>query len=308
MTRICVVGAGAIGGHLAARLARGGAEVSVIARGPNLAAMQARGITVHAPGGSFTQPVRASADPQKIGPQDAVLVTAKTPALPSIAPLLPPLLGRNTPVAFVANGIPWWHEASPPHPLRDAVPMAQVLGGVVWSACTVTAPGKVTVQSAQDRLILGGTQPGPRPDAAPVLAALEAGGLSARASHDIRRDIWVKLISNLSNGPLCLLTRAHMQRSFAEPVLRAAALRVMEEALAIAAAEGHDVRDGAEGRVLRSAGLPHKPSILQDLEAGRPMEFDTLLEAPLRIAHARGVPVPTLELLVTLARVAVAGR
>ncbi|MFL1464162.1 ketopantoate reductase family protein [Roseococcus sp. DSY-14] len=305
MTRLCVVGAGAIGGHLAARLARGGAEVSVVARGPHLEAMRARGITVRAPGGAFTQPVRASADPDELGPQDGVLVTAKTPALPGIAPLLAPLLRPGTPVAFVVNGIPWWHESSPPHPLHDAVPMEQVLGGVVWSACTVTAPGEVTVQTEANRLILGGTRPGPRPDAAPILAALEAGGMAARAAPDIRRDIWLKLVNNLSNGPICLLTRAHMQASFAEPALRDAALRAMREGLAIAAAEGHDVSEGAEERVMRGVGLPHKPSILQDLEAGRPTEFDTLLEAPLRIARARGVPVPVLELLVALARVAV---
>jgi len=302
--RVCVFGAGAIGGHLAGRLARGGAEVSVVVRGPALAAMRARGITVHAPEGSFTVAVRASDDPRELGPQDAVLVTAKTPSLPAIAPLLAPLLGPDTPVAFVLNGIPWWHEESPPHPLHDALEMRRVLGGVVWSACTVSAPGEVTVQTAQNRLLLGETQAGPCGRAAPVVAALEAGGMAAVASADIRRDIWLKLVNNLTNGPLTLLSGADMRTTFAQPALRAAALAILAEGLALARAEGHDIAAGAEERVMRSAALPHKPSILQDHEAGRVTEFATLFEAPLRIARSRGVPVPMLDMLVSLARVA----
>lgn len=302
--RVCVFGAGAIGGHLAGRLAKGGATVSTVVRGANLAAMRARGLTVHAPEGSFTVPVTASEDPRALGPQDFVLVTAKTPALPAIAPLLAPLLGPDTPVAFVVNGIPWWHEQSPRHPLHDALPMRHVLGSVVWSACTVTAPGEVMVQTEQNRLILGETQPGPCGRAAPLVQALKAGGMGAIASEDIRRDIWLKLVNNLTNGPICLLTRADMKTTFSQPALRAAALAVLEEGLALARAEGQELSEGAEERVMRSTGIAHKPSILQDLEAGRPTEFATLFEAPLRIAKARGVPVPTLDTLVSLARVA----
>ncbi len=302
--RVCVFGAGAIGGHLAGRLAKGGADVSVVVRGAPLAAMRAQGLTVHAPEGSFTVPVRASDDPRALGPQDMVLVTAKTPSLPAIAPLLAPLLGPGTPVAFVVNGIPWWHEESPPHPLHDALEMRRVLGGVVWSACTVTAPGEVTVQTAQNRLMLGETRPGPCERAAPVVAALKAGGMGAIASADIRREIWLKLVNNLTNGPISLLSGADMRTTFAQPALRQAALAILAEGLAIARAEGHDIAEGAEERVLRSTVLPHKPSILQDHQAGRATEFATLFEAPLRIARARGVAVPVLDTLVSLARVA----
>nr|WP_302474508.1 ketopantoate reductase family protein [Roseococcus sp. MDT2-1-1] len=302
--RFCVFGAGAIGGHLAARLARGGAEVSVVARGAHLAAMRERGLTVETPEERFTVPVRASDDPAALGPQDAVLVTVKTPALEAAAAQIPSLLGPDTPVAFVLNGIPWWHEASPPHRLHEAVGLGRTLGGVVWSACTVEEPGTIRVQTAANRLILGETQPGPSERAAPILSALEAGGMSGVASKDIRRDIWLKLLNNLSNGPICLLSRADMRTTFSDPAVREAALSVLREGLAIAAAEGHDVSKGAEERAMRSVTLPHKPSILQDVEAGRPTEFATLFEAPLAIARARGVPTPTLDLLVALARVA----
>lgn len=300
--RICVVGAGAIGGHLAARLARGGAEVSVVARGAQLAAIQAHGLRVEAPDGRLDAPVAAAADTAALGPQDAVLVTVKTPALPEVAPLLPPLLGRDTPVAFVANGIPWWHEASPPHPLHGALGMARVLGGVVWSACTVVAPGRIRVETAANRLVLGETRPGLATRAEPLLDALRRGGMDGAASPDLRRDIWVKLANNLTNGPICLLTRADMRATFQDPALRDAALAVLREVVAIAAAEGVDIAEGAEQRALRSITLPHKPSILQDAEAGRPTEFATLFEAPLAIARARAVPTPMLETLVALAR------
>ncbi|MBX9699048.1 MAG: 2-dehydropantoate 2-reductase, partial [Acetobacteraceae bacterium] len=129
----------------------------------------------------------------------------------------------------------------------------------------------------------------------------KAGGLPCSVAPDIRTEMWGKLLNNLSNGPVCLLTRRHMQATFADPVVRAASLRAVQEGLAIAAAYGRPVPGDPEDRINLSASLPHKPSILQDLEAGRPMEIDSLLRAPLRLAREANVPAPTLELLVTLA-------
>ncbi|HET6306207.1 MAG TPA: 2-dehydropantoate 2-reductase N-terminal domain-containing protein, partial [Rhodopila sp.] len=145
--KICVYGAGAIGGHLAARLHKAGAEVSIVARGPHLAAIQAGGLTVHAIDGTHHAPVRAAADPAELGPQDAVFVTVKAPALPAVAAAIPPLLGEETPVAFVMNGIPWWYFDHLPGPhqgqslpridpgdiLRRTLGPGRAIGGVVYS-------------------------------------------------------------------------------------------------------------------------------------------------------------------------------
>lgn len=306
--RIAIVGAGAIGSHIAARYARAGAEVGVVARGAQLAAIRARGITVEAPEERFTVPVRAEAEPGALGAQDAVLVTVKAPSLPEVAPLLAPLLGPETPVAFVLNGIPWWWggravgRLDPGGVVAAAVPPARVLGGVVWSACTVTAPGTVRVQTAQSRLILGEPLGGASPRAARLAAALTPGGMTGEATEDIRTAVWTKLINNLTNGPICLLTRRDMRSTFADPVLLAAARRVMGEGLALAAALSHPVPGEAARTILRSVTIAHKPSILQDLEAGRALEFEALFEVPLDLARAAGVEVPTLELLVSLAR------
>jgi 2-dehydropantoate 2-reductase len=306
--RVCVLGAGAIGSHLAARLARGGAaEVSVLARGAPRAAIEAAGITVEAPDGHFQVRVRAAEEAAALGVQDAVLGTVKAPAVPGVLPALGPLLGAETVVAFVLNGIPFWWGAGaermdPGGRIAAALPAARLLGGVVWSACTVTAPGRVRVATAESRLLLGAPGGGAPPAAHALAAALAAGGMRGEAVADIRAEVWRKLINNLTNGPICLLTRRDMRASFADPALRDAARRVMGEGLALAAALGHPVRGVPEATILRSLSIAHKPSILQDLEAGRALEFDALFEAPLDLARGAGVAMPTLELLVALAR------
>ena len=278
--KICVFGAGAIGGHLAARLARGGAEVSVIARGPNLAAITARGLTVQSPDGEFTVRPRAAATAAELGPQDAVLVTTKQTALPSVAAAIGPLLGPETSVTFVMNGIPWWyfdHEGSvregkrlpqvdPGESLRQGIGIARTIGGVIWSACTVTEPGVVKVATKDDRLILGEPDNSASPRAQAVADALKAGGMGARVSQDIRTELWIKLIGNLANGPLCTASRLDIKAMLSDPVLRQAAVRCMQEGIAIARALGLAIDMDPEERMARSGSTAHKPSILQDLE------------------------------------------
>lgn len=309
--KICVFGAGAIGGHAAARLSRGGAEVSVVARGPQLDAIRARGLRVEAPDATFAAEIRAAQHPAELGPQDAVLVTVKAPALRSVAQSIAPLLGPDTAVAFVMNGIPWWYAGErslprldPDDAVRRAVGLGRTLGGVVWSACTVVEPGVVRVGSESSRIVLGRPDGGASPAADAIAAHLKAGGMGGVVASDIRRELWVKLLNNLTNGPICLLTRADMRTTFSEPALREAALGILREGLAIAAAEGHALEEGAEARILRSITLAHKPSILQDVEAGRPTEFAALFEAALDIGRSRGVSSPMLDTMVALARVA----
>lgn len=306
--KITVFGTGAIGSHIAARLVQAGrAEVSVIARGPQLAAIRARGITVHAPDGEFNARPRAEEQAAALGPQDAVIVTVKAPALTSVAEAIGPLLGRDTPVVFVINGIPWWWgeglaTLDPGGVVRARVGLARSIGGVVWSACTVTEPGVVKVQSASSRVIFGELDNTLSPRLRAIAATLDGPGMGGAATPDIRGAIWTKLLNNLTNGPICLLTRRDMRTTFSDPVILAAAQAVMREGLAIAAALGHPIPGDPEAQILRSVTLPHKPSILQDLEAGRALEFEALLEVPLQLARQAGVAAPMLELLVALAR------
>lgn len=309
--KICVFGPGAIGSHIAARFAKGGqAEVSVIARGPQLEAIRTRGITVETPGERFTAHPRAEQHAEALGPQDAVVVTVKAPAVPSVAAAIAPLLRPDTPVVFVLNGIPWWWDASldtldPGGVTHAAVGLQRAVGGVVWSACTVTEPGVVQVQTNANRLIMGELTGEATPRLQALAAALEAGGMGGVVSPNIRTDLWTKLLNNLTNAPITLITRQDMRSSFSDPVLMAAARAVMQEGMGIAAALGHPLGAEIEKNVLRSVTLAHRPSILQDFDAGRALEFDALLEVPLQLARAAGASAPTLELLVALARKAV---
>jgi 2-dehydropantoate 2-reductase len=306
--KITIFGAGAIGSHVAARLvSRGKSEVSVIARGPQLEAIRTRGITVDAPDGTFTVHPRAEQDAAALGPQDAVIVTVKAPAVTSVAEAIGPLLGPETPVVFVINGIPWWWgetltSLDPGGVVRGRIGLARTIGGVVWSACTVTEPGVVKVLSAANRVIFGELDNRMSPRIQALAEALEGPGMGGVATTDIRTAIWTKLLNNLTNGPICLLTRQDMKTTFSDPAVLAAAKAVMHEGLAIAAALGHPVPGDPEAQILRSVGIAHKPSILQDLEAGRSLEFEALISVPLQLAREAGVPTPTFELLVALAR------
>lgn len=318
MTRICVFGAGAIGSHLATRAALGGAEVSIVARGPHLAAVREKGITLRAHDGVHNVRVRAESDPAAIGPVDAVLITTKVPALPAAARAIAPLLGPETPVAFVTNGIPWWYFLrhggemegrrlpllDPGAEIESRVGIARTLGGVVYSASAVTEPGTVTSEHADIRLYLGEPD-GALSDRARMIAApIEAGGMPCPVVADIRHRMWGKLMGNLTGGPLCLLSRQDMMTTFADPALFAAGVRISDEGGALALAYGHDLQTPSEQRIRRSGMIAHKPSILQDLELGRAMEIDALLTVPLQMAREKGVPMPTFELCGRLATLA----
>lgn len=313
--RICVYGAGAIGGHIAARLAKGGAEVSIVARGPHLRAVQEDGLTVQAADGVLHCRPRATDDPSRLGPQDAVIVTVKAPALPAVAAGIGPLLGPETAVAFVMNGIPWWYFDRTPQegrqlPLldpgdavREAVGVHRTIGGVVYSAATVTRPGYVEALAPDNRVILGEPDGAMTPRLQALAGAIAAGGMGGIAVPDIRAAVWAKLLGNLMTGPLCLLARSSMQDTLTDPAVRRAAIAAAREVLAVAAAYGHPITGQTpEDRIARSAQIAHRPSILQDLEAGRAMEIDALFTVPLQLAQEAGVPTPVLDLSVALAR------
>jgi 2-dehydropantoate 2-reductase len=316
--RICVFGAGAVGGHMAARLAAVGHDLSVVARGPNLAAIRERGIKLLTGGREIRQDVRASDDPADLGSQDAVLVTAKANALSPAAAAIATLLGPDTPVVFVQNGVPWWYalrltrnRPAPPDlsrldpggALLRAIGPDRTVGGVVFSSNEVVSPGVVENRTPQRNILsVGEIDDRPSPRVTALRAALRDAGVASPDTDDIRVNVWQKLLRNLSRSTLSCLTgeaiRDCLGRSAA---LREIAKEGTREGLRIAAAHGiafdYDI-DADFG----AAGLfpPHKPSLLQDFELGRPMEIEALLKAPLAFARVAGIATPTLDAIVTL--------
>lgn len=315
--RICVYGAGAVGGHFAAQLAAAGHEVSVVARGANLAALRARGITLLKGERRIEGKVRATDRPADIGAVDVVLATLKATALGALAAGIAPLLGPKTLVVFAQNGIPWWYaqglaQDRPPPPdlsaldpggaLAAAVPRACVVGGVIYSANEVVEPGVVRNDAPQrNMLILGEPGGGPTARLEPLSEALEAAEVRAPIDPDIRRSVWAKLVINLGSSSLGLITGETVRDTFADPALAELRKRIAEEGRAVAAAHGVST----EGAPLPPPHVPggpaHKASMLQDYELGRPMEIDAILKAPLWFARAAGVATPTLDAVVALA-------
>lgn len=314
--KICVFGAGAVGGHFAARLDRGGAEVSVVARGPHLEAIRRNGLIVRAADAEMVARVKASADPRELGPQDAVLVTLKAPALPALAAGIAPLLKPETPVIFAMNGIPWWYfhahggpmegrrlpSVDPGDAVWNAVGPQRAIGGVVYSGCTVVEPGVVQVGGAVSRLELGEADGSLSSRMAAIAEVFRKGGLVIDESPRIRDRIWAKLLLNITTGPLCVVTGSTLGGLYRSPAIVAAMYRCLDESAAIARAMGCTPPADLRGPLDRNKDNTHKPSILQDLEAGRPMEITALYEVPLELARLFDVPTPTLDLTVALAK------
>jgi len=320
--KICVYGAGAVGGYLAGVMAHQGAhkglDVSVVTRGEHLAAIRANGLTVELPDGPITARVHASDNPADLGPQDAVIVSVKVPSLPGIATSLPALLNPDTPVVFLNNGIPWWYyqgltgpDAGKPLPrldpgggLLNAVGPDRIVGGVFWPACTVPRPGLIRIIAVGGKGTILGTPSGTEtPGIRRVAAAFAQAGLQAEITQRIRDVIWEKLAFNLSAGPMCVLTTTPVKDTHEEEACIAASRAVVAEALALIRAMGCHVEMDMERVVAANKQLAHRPSILQDLLAGRKMEINSLYVTPLEMARAAGVPMPTLELLVGLIKV-----
>ncbi len=307
--KIAVYGAGAIGGHIAARLARKGVDVSVIARGAQLGAIRARGLTIRATDATFNVAVRAGS-PAELGVQDAVLVTVKAPALAAVAEGIGPLLGPDTLVAFVQNGIPWWYLGEEPIALADpgdavrrAVGLQRTVGGVVYSSCTVVEPGVIVVGNARSRLWLGRPDDA-RPEALVALTeALEQPGYECKIPPSIRDAVWAKLLANLSSGHIAVLTAAAPLDAYKDTVIQQATRAVFAECLAVAQALGCAPAHDLEAMMGSLQKMEHRPSILQDLTLGRPMEIDGIFGTAQFLARREGVATPLLDMLVALMKV-----
>jgi 2-dehydropantoate 2-reductase len=316
--RICVFGAGSVGGYLAGFLSQGGADVSVIARGAHLAAIQANGLTVETPDRTIVARVTATDKPATLPPQDAVLVTTKAPALASVAATIAPLLRPDTPVAFVLNGIPWWYfhahggtldgrqlpALDPEGALWRTVTPQRAVGGIFWPACSVPSPGVVRLLTGAGRGTVFGAPDGRvTPGLEALAGAFRAGDLPVTLASNVRELIWQKLAFNLSAGPMCVLTETPVLDTQTEAALVACSRRMVTEAIAVAAAMGITLALDLDQIAAANAKLAHRPSILQDLQAGRPMEVDALYSVPLEMARMVGVDTPTLDLLVGLIKV-----
>jgi 2-dehydropantoate 2-reductase len=303
--RICVFGAGAVGGHIAARLSASGHEVSVVARGAHLEAMRSRGVKLLHGEEVIAGRVRTGA----IGVQDAVFVALKANALDAFAAAAGPLLGAETAVVFAQNGIPWWYAEDmdaldPGRKLRHTVARRNVVGGVVYSANEVVEPGVIRNYVPNNNMLVIGDADNRNPPRVQALRkALEDAGMSSPAPRDIREAVWAKLVQNLGNSSLCLLTECSTSAVAGDPQLRKLSDRMKAEASAIALAHGIDIARAPQrpsgGHA--SGAIGHKPSMLQDYERGRPMEVAAQLVAPLQFARGAGVPTPTLDIVVPLA-------
>jgi 2-dehydropantoate 2-reductase len=219
-------------------------------------------------------------------------------------------------VVFVMNGIPWWYfdrhggpldgtriaGLDPDDAVRRAIGPSRAIGGVVYSACTVTEPGVVHVEHNRNRLVLGEPDGSVSPRAEAIAEPLRAGGFTMEIADDIRSALWTKLIMNMSSGPVAVLTQSPPRANMTEPAVERALRAIYAEGEAIARALGRAPVVDVETAIANSRKLAHKPSILQDLELGRPMEVATMFDAPLQLARLSGVATPTLDLLVALAR------
>ncbi|HUE79774.1 MAG TPA: 2-dehydropantoate 2-reductase [Sphingomicrobium sp.] len=301
--RIAVVGAGAIGGWIVGKLALAGEPVSVLARGATLDALRSEGLRLTQSDATEAVAVEASDDPAELGPQDVLVIAVKAPALAAAAEAARVMIGPATQIVPMLNGVPWWFTAEPLASvdpggrIAAALPQAQIIGCVVHAACSRTEPNQVVVNYA-DRLILGEPAGGGSDRIRELAARFERAGIRVEASDDVRRAIWYKLWGNATLNPLSALTRSSAERLLGEPALRAWMLEGMAELAAIGAAIGCPIGDSGEDRMAVTAKLgAFKTSMLQDVEAGRAIELEALLGAPLEIAARCGVPTPQLNRL-----------
>jgi 2-dehydropantoate 2-reductase len=311
--KICVYGCGAIGSLIAARLADGGANVSVLARGAHLAAMQANGLKLLPMnnGEPLTASVNASGNPVEIGVQDVVFLTLKSHSVPGIADEIAPLLGPNTVVVTAYNGLPWWYfygadndfgipgltSVDPGGRLWQSIGPERALGCVVYPAAAIESPGVVR-HVFGDRFTIGEPDGRPTVRAAAVSGTLELAGFTAEVSSDIRTDLWAKLVANAAFNPISVITGKTLGEMMDDAATYRLLQQVMAEVIEVAAALAVDVpvTPGQLLAVTRQLGN-HKTSMLQDYEAGRKLELAAVVDAVLEVASLRGVSASNLKMV-----------
>lgn len=312
--KICIFGAGAIGGYMGAKLAQAGADVSLVARGPHLAAMQENGLRLIEETGETTVAVTASDNPADLGPQDYVIVTLKAHSVPAVVPHMQPLIGDQTTIVSGVNGVPWWYfhklggpfdgtrleTVDPGNAQWDGFGPDRVLGCVVYPAAEVIEPG-VVKHIEGNRFSLGEPDGSKSERALALSKALGAGGLKAPVRPKIRDEIWVKLWGNLSFNPISALTHATLDVLCTDPGTREVARNMMLEAQSIAEKLGVKFPIDVDRRIQGGADVgAHRTSMLQDLDQGRPMEIDALVGSVKELGRVTDTPTPTIDTVLAL--------
>ncbi|MDF3074214.1 MAG: 2-dehydropantoate 2-reductase [Alphaproteobacteria bacterium] len=314
--KIAIFGAGAIGGYLGAKLAKAGVDVTLIARGPHLAAIKANGLILQTLGESFTVRPAATDDPAQAGAQDFVFLTIKSNSAPAIAATLKPMLRGDTGVVTAMNGLPFWYfhkqggphegrrlQAVDPHDLMwSHIGPERAIGCVLDPAATIQAPGIIR-HTYSDRVPIGEPD-GSRSDRIQALSkAMIAAGLKAPVRPRIRTDIWIKLWGNVCFNPLSALTGATLDVLATDKELAPLVMALMSEARSVGEALGIDFLIDTQKRIAGAADAgAHKTSMLQDLESGRPMEIDPIVGAVVEIGRMLNVPTPTIDIVLALVR------
>ena len=314
--KVCIFGAGAIGGYMGVKLAKAGADVSLVARGPHLAAMQEKGLTLIEEGETTTVPVTASDDPAALGVQDYVIVTLKAHSVPPVVSKMAPLIGQDTTIVSGVNGVPWWyfhklegvHEGTrldsvdPGNAQWDGFGPDRVLGCVVYPAAEVIEPG--VIKHIEGNRFSLGEPDGSKSDRAQALSKILANaGLKAPVRPKLRDEIWVKLWGNLSFNPISALTHATLDVLCTDEGTRAVARNMMVEAQEIAERLGVKFPIDVDRRIAGGAAVgAHRTSMLQDLDQGRPMEIDALVASVQELGRVTGVPTPTIDTVLGLTR------
>lgn len=314
--RICIVGAGAIGCTLAARLAATGQPVSMLARGATLAALRANGVRLTDREGEHQAPVNVSDDCNTFGEQDLLFVCTKAPALAGLLPSLAPLIGPDTVVVPVVNGVPWWYfhgvegrfaerqvqAVDPSGVLSAALNLDQVLGCVVFITAETESPG-VARSNNPHLMILGEPNEQMSERLEWVRALIASSGIEARATERIRDQLWTKIIANLTSNPLSVVTGATLEELYGKSELRNVVAKILQETLLTAAAYGARINFDPQTFMELGAGMgPVRTSMLQDYEQGRPLELAAIGDAVIELAGYQGLCMPTTQDILTLAR------
>jgi len=314
--KICIYGAGAIGGWMGARLARAGHDISVIARGATLAALRENGLQLVEDGKTTTATVVASGNSADLGPQDIVIVAVKAPAMASVAAGIAPLLSKDTTVITAMNGVPWWFcdglggglagtrltSVDPDGSIAAAIPSAQTAGCVVHASCLQDAPGVIR-HHLGNGLIVGEASGRPSERARKLVEIFAAGGFNASASEQIQRDVWYKLWGNMTMNPISAITGATTDKILGDDLVRGFVTSAMLEAKEIGARFGIPIDQAPNDRHAVTMKLgAMKTSMLQDVLARRAVEIDALVGAVRELGQITGVPTPFIDALLGLSR------
>jgi 2-dehydropantoate 2-reductase len=314
--RIAIAGAGAIGGYIGARLARAGADVVLFARGPHLQAMQTRGLRVTSPDGDFEVRPEATGDLNAIGHADAIVLGVKAHGLTALAPRITPLLGPDTIVVSTQNGIPWWYfqgiggdfdglrleRVDPGGVIAAAIEPRRVIGSLVYFSTDIVEPG--VIHHTEGNRISFGEPDGTRSERCRTLAAaFIAAGFRCPITTRFRHEIWVKLLGNVAFNPISALTGGTLEELVRHPDVSRLVRELMTETEAVAARLGIELPISIEQRMAGAEKVgAHKTSMLQDLEAGRPMELEAIVGAVVELGEKLGVQMPSTRAVYACAK------